>query len=129
MGYWRKANCIHKWFVDNVQDGNDDCGDYYVSEEQLKELAELCQKDIDYLNSLVYINSDEQEDFFSKEKFTYKIYTNVDETKINLPPQSGFFFGNTEYNEYYLETLQETINIITPLLEDGNGDIYYSSSW
>ena len=25
VGYWRKANAIHKWFVDNVQDGNDDC--------------------------------------------------------------------------------------------------------
>jgi hypothetical protein len=24
-GYWRKANAIHRWFVDNVQDGNDDC--------------------------------------------------------------------------------------------------------
>ena len=24
---WRKANAIHKWFVDNVQDGVDDCGD------------------------------------------------------------------------------------------------------
>ena len=24
---WRKANHIHQWFVQNVQDGNDDCGD------------------------------------------------------------------------------------------------------
>ena len=24
--YWRKANQIHAWFVDNVQQGNDDCG-------------------------------------------------------------------------------------------------------
>ena len=23
---WRKANAVHKWFVDHVQDGNDDCG-------------------------------------------------------------------------------------------------------
>lgn len=25
IGYWRKANHIHKWFVDCVQDGEDDC--------------------------------------------------------------------------------------------------------
>lgn len=25
VGYWRKANAIHGWFVDNVQKGNDDC--------------------------------------------------------------------------------------------------------
>ena len=25
VGYWRKANQIHNWFVENVQDGEDDC--------------------------------------------------------------------------------------------------------
>ena len=29
-GYWRKANAIHRWFVENVQKGEDDCRDYYV---------------------------------------------------------------------------------------------------
>jgi hypothetical protein len=24
VGYWRKANAIHRWFVEHVQDGNDD---------------------------------------------------------------------------------------------------------
>ena len=32
--YWRKSNQIHKWFVDNVQGGEDNCGDYYVSHEK-----------------------------------------------------------------------------------------------
>lgn len=31
VAYWRKANAIHKWFVDNVQEGNDNCQSYYVS--------------------------------------------------------------------------------------------------
>lgn len=39
--YWRKANAIHKWFVDNVQGGEDDCGEYYVDPEQLKQLLDL----------------------------------------------------------------------------------------
>jgi hypothetical protein len=25
VAYWRKANAIHKWFVDNCQDGVDEC--------------------------------------------------------------------------------------------------------
>ena len=25
VGYWRKANQIHKWFVDNCQNGRDEC--------------------------------------------------------------------------------------------------------
>lgn len=36
IAYWRKANHIHKWFVDNVQYGVDDCGTYEVTEADLK---------------------------------------------------------------------------------------------
>ena len=40
LAYWRKANQIHKWFVDNVQEGVDNCGEYYVSHEKLQELLD-----------------------------------------------------------------------------------------
>ena len=30
-GYWRKSNHIHRWFVENLQDGIDDCQEVYVS--------------------------------------------------------------------------------------------------
>ena len=33
--YWRKANQIHNWFVENIQDGMDECKPHYVSREQL----------------------------------------------------------------------------------------------
>ena len=72
VAYWRKANAIHKWFVDNVQGGTDDCGDYTVSREQLQELAELCEQAL----------------------------ADPDFAVENLPTRSGFFFGGTEYDEY-----------------------------
>jgi hypothetical protein len=37
-GYWRKANAIHQWFVENVQAGEADCREYYVSRTQLEAL-------------------------------------------------------------------------------------------
>lgn len=43
VGYWRKANQIHKWFVDNVQGGVDNCGEYYVPREELEQLKQLCE--------------------------------------------------------------------------------------
>ena len=43
LGYWRKANAIHNWFVENVQNGEDDCGRYYVSTEKLEELKADCE--------------------------------------------------------------------------------------
>jgi len=99
-GYWRKANHIHKWFVDNVQDGEDNCAEYYVSKEKLKDLLKLCKDSLE----------------------------NKDMAQQLLPTSSGFFFGSTDYDEYYYQDIEDTIKIIEPLIES-DGDIYYHSSW
>ena len=126
--YWRKANAIHKWFVVNIQDGQDDCKEYYVDEDKLRELIEFCKKDIEYFNYLEYDMSEEIKDFMTGNKFTYKIYKNVEEDKLNLLTQGGFFFGSTDYDEYYVRYLQETIDMLEKALEK-KGDFYYQSSW
>lgn len=100
-GYWRKANQIHRWFVENVQDGIDNCGDYYVGSEKLTELLELCKK-VEADHSLA---------------------------EELLPSASGFFFGGTEYDEWYFEDIKNTIAILEEALSDKHGDFYYSSSW
>jgi len=43
-GYWRKSNQIHNWFVQNVQDGKDECQESYVSHEKLQELLNECKE-------------------------------------------------------------------------------------
>jgi len=58
-GYWRKANAIHKWFVDKVQDGNDDCREYDVSVEELKTLRDTCKKIIDKMDGVRFYIPDE----------------------------------------------------------------------
>jgi hypothetical protein len=100
-GYWRKQNQIHRWFVENVQKGVDNCGDYYVSKEDLETLLELCRK-VKADNSLA---------------------------DSLLPSASGFFFGGTEYDEWYFDGIDNTIQILEEALEDGYGEYYYSSSW
>ena len=104
MGYWRKANAIHKWFVDNVQNEEDDCKKHYVSLEDLKELKTLCKEVL--------------EDHNKAEEL--------------LPSKSGFFFGGTDYDEYYFKDLEDTIKIVDYCLEDElnySGDFWYQSSW
>lgn len=104
IGYWRKANQIHKWFVDNVQDGVDDCGEYKVTKEQLIELRNRCEA---VLNNNVL-----SEDL--------------------LPTQSGFFFGDTGYGQGYYYDLENTKRIIDDILENKSyclDNLYYSSSW
>jgi hypothetical protein len=52
-----------------------------------------------------------------------------------LPSADGFFFGSTNYDEWYFKDLTNTIEIIETLLSERNeggyldGDIYYHSSW
>ena len=101
VAYWRKANQIHKWFVDHVQEGKDDCGEYYVSTEKLKELIQECKSVLE------------------------KPETGVEK----LPTKSGFFFGGTEYDEYYYNDLRDTVDQIEPLLSEKDGSFYYKSSW
>jgi hypothetical protein len=102
VGYWRKANAIHKWFVDNVQGGIDDCGEYRVSRTQLEEL----------LGRVEAVLAD---------------HAKAPEL---LPTADGFFFGSTEYDDSYFQDLDDTKEMIVRLLrEPKDGTIYYHSSW
>ena len=104
VGYWRKANAIHMWFVNNIQSRKDDCGEYYVSFEKLQELRDTCQAVID----------------------------NPDLAEEKLPTASGFFFGGTGYGDCYFEDIAETIKILDEALKADNEDhstYYYRSSW
>lgn len=101
--YWRKANAIHKWFVDNVQDGTDDCGYYPVSPAALLGLADLCRH----------------------------VKQHPEDAPELLPTMGGFFFGDTDYDDYYWGDLQSTIEQIEAALKDApeNAEFIYHSSW
>jgi hypothetical protein len=102
VGYWRKSNQIHQWFVDNCQGGVDDCREAHVSREQLVELRNLCEQ---------------------------VLLAPATASKA-LPTTSGFFFGSTEYDEYYFSDLKDTIKIIDRALSvPQEWDFTYSSSW
>jgi hypothetical protein len=132
---WRKANAIHKWFVENVQDGNDDCGIYYVEREKLKELRDICQKVVSTAiikkgivqngSSMMAGESELTPDFEEGE-----MIMNEGEIEAILPTASGFFFGSTNYDQWYMEDVKYTLIELTKALESqSSGDFYYSSSW
>ena len=105
VGYWRKANAIHNWFVNNVQDGVDDCAFHdEVTKENLEELRDIC----------------------------HEVLCDPDMAEALLPTQGGFFFGSIVYDEWYIDDLKRTIDIIDKVLETTDFDkqmIYYVSSW
>ena len=136
VGYWRKANQIHNWFVDNIQNGVDDC-DYHreVTEEDLLDLLDICQRVLDscelvegeICNGYRYENGIR---IPNVEIGKYVKDSSVAEEL--LPSTSGFFFGSTDYDEWYVEDIKNTIDIINTVLETTDFDtqmLYYVSSW
>lgn len=102
-GYWRKANAIHKWFIDNCNDGVDDCNPFPVTEENLLKLLSICKE----------------------------VKENIALGPDLLPTTEGFFFGSTAYEDDYLCDLNDTIKIIEDLnlQKDIYRDFIYRASW
>ena len=102
--YWRKANAIHGWFVENVQDGEDDCKEYEVRADQLEALVDACKRALADRENAAEI----------------------------LPPTSGFFFGNKEVDDWYWENLQMTVDGLSKVLANPDlkdWDFFYQASW
>lgn len=105
--YWRKANMIRSWFVNHTALQSDDNGiDIPISRETL----ELLKQDLeDTLND-------------------YKLAT------VLFPTSSGFFFGSTDYDEYYWKDLEYTLEEVTKILDEDivdwdNEVVEYCDSW
>jgi hypothetical protein len=101
--YWRKANAIHKWFVDKVQGGEDNCSEFEVSLAQLEELLEVIEQ----------------------------VLENPDRAGELLPPQAGFFFGGTDMDQWYWDDLKQTQSKLQELFTRDwkSWDFYYRASW
>ena len=106
VGYWRKANAIHNWLVENCADGVDDCREVYVSRDKAKELLDLCNK----------------------------VLADHSLAESELPTTKGFFFGSQEYDEWYFEDIEYTKHIMEKVLsflceERYDYSLIYCASW
>jgi hypothetical protein len=100
--YWRKANAIHAWFVENVQGGTDDCGDYCADRELLGQLRDTCKE----------------------------VLADHSKAADLLPCQQGFFFGGTEYDDWYFKDLERTVKELDECLAwPDDWTFEYHSSW
>lgn len=106
VGYWRKANAIHHWIVENCAHGVDECQIIFVSAENLKKLRDVCES---VLND-------------------HSVAASI------LPTASGFFFGGREYDEYYFDEVEYTKELLDKVIDflEENGRNYtveYQASW
>lgn len=106
LAYWRKANAIHRWFVDNVQAGRDECQKSLVTLDELRSLKSVIER----------------------------VLADRDLASELLPTTSGFFFGSTDYGDYYFQDLEYTLERVNKILDLGEDffnswDVHYQSSW
>lgn len=112
--YWRKANAIHKFFIDTCADGIDECQPIQVSIDDLADLVWRCESIL-----ISGPNADEQ---------------SIDKNIAHdlLPTCDGFFFGSTDYDERYIEALKKTVKALKPIVnhpELYSGPFIYQASW
>ena len=110
VAYWRKANAIHKYFVDKCANGVDECQEIFVPLGDLKVLVDLC------------------EEVLNDNKLAPDL----------LPTQQGFFFGSYEYDDYYFNKIKYTYDVCSKIItfvetqiknDNYHWDIVYQSSW
>ncbi len=102
--YWRKANHIHKFFIDNCADGDEERQKMYVERHILEDLV--------------------------KELITVLHYKDDETSAEHLPTVGGFFFGYLEYDKHYYESCQETLEVISAVLKEEKGGYFeYTASW
>ena len=105
VAYWRKANAIHGWFVNTLAGGVDECQPIYVSLDKLIELRELA-------NSVV---------------LTPAMAGDI------LPTQSGFFFGSSDIDEWYISDMKNTVDMLDKIISSVSPEDYptffYQASW
>jgi hypothetical protein len=103
MGRLKKANQIHRWFLENIQNGVDDGGFYLIDECQFKKLHKLCVT-VDYY---------------------------PDRAEELLPTLKGFDIGSAKYDEVYFDNLKKALIVfgnINNTVDFEKSDLVYSSS-
>lgn len=133
-GYWRKANAIHNWFIEHCANGEDSCTEMDVSNEQASELLET-------VNKVLAASKLVKGKIKNGERSTPNGWEPIMEdgeyieeptvAKELLPTQGGFFFGSTDYDQYYYQDLLDTKKILEDALAGATDDdeFTYRASW
>jgi hypothetical protein len=105
LGYFRKFNALHNWFV-QLADGRDECQKIIFYEENVDNLL-LTMKEV-----LISKSEDVALEMF--------------------PPVSGFFFGSIQIDEWYWKDLESSIKLFQEIKDEWVVDrttYYYQASW
>lgn len=137
VGYWRKFNALHGWFVENCGGGKDECQEIYVENGKMEELLKTLKQVQGVMNkSRKFVKTLTD---WNNSPYDVEVYECEDEVRELFSPTEGFFFGGGEIDEYYKHQVDSTVELIENLLKEVDrtdsvkglysGDFYYQASW
>jgi hypothetical protein len=92
VAYFRKVNFLHLWVETNLFDGqSSNCDDIPLSLEAMAGLMKTCYRVLDNPSSI---------------------------GPELLPTTAGFFFGGTEYDEWYAQDVQDVLTALVKILAE-----------
>lgn len=103
MGRFKKTNQLHRWFLENLQNGVDDNRFYLVEKKQFRQLYKLC--------STVDAYPERAEEL--------------------LPTLKGYDIGSPQYDSVYFENLKKVMIILSHINNTFDfeiNELVYSSS-
>lgn len=106
IGYFRKFNALHSYIVKTFANGIDNCQDIILYKEDVEQIKKV-------LDDVLEANTEEK-------------------AKELLPTQSGFFFGGTDYDEFYFEDVKDAADLMQSFLDNFDFEKYqlvYQASW
>ena len=137
VAYWRKANAVLKWLERHLQTEEiENCREYYIPKEMLEDLKADCLKvlskpELEYKEIKVKKYNFEKKDYVEGTEMA-KVLKDSSIAEELMPTESGFFFGPTLYDEWYLESLKNTVSQIDNILETTDfdeQDLYFNAWW
>ena len=131
--YWRKANQIHGWFCNNCEERTPDV-DYSVSRKDLEELLTTCKSVLEILDKSPITVKQVNNGWKNNEPYMVDVETYDCKEQIEelLPPTQGFFFGSYEIDNWYRDSIEETIKVLEEELstpETYEVSYEYYASW
>ena len=106
IGYFRKFNALHGYIVKTFADGVDECQEILLHKKDIEQIKKV-------LDEVLEANTEEK-------------------AKEILPTQSGFFFGSTDYDEFYFEDVKDAADLMQNFLDNFDFESYqlvYQASW
>lgn len=154
VAYWRKVNAVHAWLVNTVQEGVDECQmSRPIAREELVELRDRAAlvvasrpESLPPVNriqqrmaeragvTLAALVQDPRSPFEARQEAGIALahLQPHQVAELLLPPQGGFFFGDTTMDGYYYDAMADTVTQLDTVLAEtdfATQVVFYQASW